>query len=71
MPDPVLVDLALPTAAIARVVADPATASQITTRDAELCDMLSVASLEPRLAPAAPTLTLLAMTRPGRPSIGG
>ena len=70
MPDPALVDLVPPTAAIARLAANPATAAQLATRDAELCDMLSVATLEPRLAPAASALTLLAATRPSRPSIG-
>ena len=69
--DSVLRELGLPEAAVARVVADTAAASQLAARDAELLDLLTQSGLEPRLIPAAVTLTFLAAARPNRQNLGG
>lgn len=64
--------LEAPTAALARLTQDPASAAHLSTRDAELLDMLARAGLAPQLEPtAAAPLTVLAATRPGRVRIGG
>jgi len=53
------------------VSADPSAVSGLTTRNAELADLLANAQLEPRLMVAANQLRLTALSRPNRPSMGG
>ena len=69
--DGTVFELAVPNAALERVAADSAAASQLAARDAELLDMLAHSGLEPRLQAAVPTLAFLAAARPNRHDVGG